>query len=401
LRREREAPVAHFDTRAVHAGERLPLRDHSPTATPIYSSTTFSHPGIATTDRVLGGEEPGYSYTRYGNPTVTAFEQAIAALEGSGRAVAFGSGMAAVHAALLAAGVGSGSRVLAAEQIFGSTSSLLVKVFDALGVKTRFVDAYDLEAIEEQLKGFSPTALFLESVSNPLLRVADVPRIAELARDAGTAVLVDNTFLTPYLQRPLDLGADIVIYSATKFLSGHGDVTSGAAVADAPYGDALYELAKLVGGILGPFEAWLSLRGLKTLSLRMQRQCENAAEIARHLAEHPKVSRVHYPGLPDHPDREVAERVMDRPGAVLAFELAEDSREAAFRFLDALELCVRAPTLGDVYTLAIHPATTSHRDLSPGRRERLGIREGLIRLSAGIENPDDLLEDLERALREV
>jgi cystathionine beta-lyase/cystathionine gamma-synthase len=392
---------AHFDTRAVHAGERLPLVDHVPTSTPIYSSTTFSHPDISRTDRVLGGEEPGYSYTRYGNPTVTAFEEALAALEGSGRAVSFGSGMAAIHAALLAAGVGSGSRVLAAEQIFGSTSSLLVKVFDALGVETRFVDAYELEKVRSRVESFEPTAIFLESVSNPLLRVADLPELVKLSREAGSVLLVDNTFLTPYLQRPLDLGADVSIYSATKFLSGHGDATSGVAVAGAPYGDALYEVAKLVGGILGPFEAWLSLRGLKTLALRMERQCANADRFARWLEEHPGVARVHYPGLPDHPDHAVSRRVMSHPGAVLSFELAAGDRKSAFCFLDSLDLCVRAPSLGDVYTMAVHPATTSHRDLSASRRERLGIGEGLIRISAGIENPDDLIEDLDRALEKI
>lgn len=391
----------HFETRAVHAGERKQTGGFSPISTPIYASTTFAHNTIEETDRVLGGDQPGYSYTRYGNPTIAAFEEAMESLEGSGDAFAFASGMAAVHAALLSAEAGSGSTVLAAEQLFGTTSSLLMKILAPLGIETRFVDIYNAEEVERRVEELSPTVLILESISNPLLRVADISSLSKITRAANVALIVDNTFATPYLQRSLELGADVVVYSATKYLSGHGDLTGGVVLAGAPYNTALDQISKLTGGILGPFEAWLALRGLKTLPLRMQRQCQNAEEIARWLIGHPKISRVHYPGLTDHPDHKVAGRMLTSPGAMVAFELTGGDRETAFRFLNSLQLCVSAPSLGDVYTLAIHPATSSHRELSPSRRERLGIGEGLIRLSVGIEHPDDLIADLDQALHKV
>jgi cystathionine beta-lyase/cystathionine gamma-synthase len=394
----------HFETRAVHSGERRAgSKDEAgsffPISTPIYASTTFSHPDIETTDRVLGGEEPGYSYARYDNPTVVAFEGALASLEGDGaRAFAFASGMAAMHAALTAAELGPGATVLAAEQLYGSTATLLVQIFGAGGVEVRFVDAYDLGAVEKKVAELGPRAVVIETFSNPLLRVADTQSMAEITHPAGTALVVDNTFGTPYLQRPLEMGADIVVHSATKYLSGHGDLTAGVVVAGPPYDAALDQIRKLVGGTLGPFEAWLAHRGLKTLPLRMARQCENAREVSARLASHPKVAKVHHPALQDHPDHEVASRLFSDTGGLVSFELEAGSREAAFEFLNALELCVKAPSLGDIYTLAIHPATSSHRELSPSRRERLGVRENLIRLSCGIEHPEDVISDLEQAL---
>ena len=399
----------HFETRAVHSGERRAGAEEggdgtfNPTSTPIYASTTFSHPNVETTDRVLGGEERCYSYARYDNPTVRAFEEALVSLEapeagGEVRASAFASGMAATHAALAAAELTGGATVLAAEQLYGSTATLLVQVFGANGVETRFVDAYDLGAVEKKVAGLEPRAVVVESISNPLLRVADVAAISEITRAAGAALIVDNTFGTPYLQRPLDLGADIVVHSATKYLSGHGDLTAGVVAAGPPYAAAVEQLRKLVGGVLGPFEAWLAHRGLKTLPLRMNRQCENARAIASRLASHPKVAKVNHPSLKWHPDHETAKRVLADTGGLVSFELAAEGREAAFAFLDSLELCVKAPSLGDIYTLAIHPATSSHRELSPSRRERLGVGEDLVRLSCGIEHQQDIISDLEQAL---
>ena len=403
-----------FETDAVHAGEGRATTDavangksYYPISTPIYASTTFSHPDIETTDRVLGGEQPGFSYARYDNPSVVAFEQAIAVLEnpaGGARAFAFASGMAAMHAALAAAELGPDTTVLAAEQLYGSTATLLVQIFGMNGVETRFIDCYDTGVVGKKIRDLKPRAVVIESISNPLLRVADVGRIAEITRSGGAALIVDSTFATPYLQRPLDLGADMVVHSATKYLAGHGDITAGVVVAGPPYDAALEQIRKLVGGTLGPFEAWLAHRGLKTLPLRMNRQCENAREIASRLSEHPKIARVNHPSLADHPDREVAGYVLQDTGGLVSFELDVDesnARQAAFRFLNALELCVRAPSLGDVYTLAIHPATSSHRELSPGRRGRLGVRESLIRLSVGIEHPEDVVGDIEQALEAI
>ena len=394
-----------FETRAVHSGERRPGResgDFFPISTPIYASTTFSHPDIETTDRILGGEQEGYSYARYDNPTVAAFEGAVAALEepskGAARAFAFASGMAAMHAALAAAELGPGATVLAAEQLYGSTVTLLLRIFGANGVEVRFVDAHDLGAVEKKVAEHRPRAVVIETISNPLLRVADTSAIAGIAHRSGAVLVVDNTFGTPYLQRPLALGADIVVHSVTKYLSGHGDLTAGVVVAGPPYDGALEGVRKLVGGTLGTFEAWLAHRGLKTLPLRMARQCENAREISARLTSHPRVAKVHYPALEDHPDREVALRALSDTGGLVSFELEAEERAAAFEFLNALELCVRAPSLGDIYTLAIHPATSSHRELSPSRRERLGVKESLIRLSLGIEHHEDVISDLEQAL---
>ena len=394
-----------FETRAVHSGERRGGHGEngsfSPISTPIYASTTFSHRDIEMTDRVLGGEQRGYSYARYDNPTVVAFEEALASLEapeGDARAFAFASGMSAMHAALTAAELGPGATVLAAEQLYGSTATLLLQIFGANGVETRFVDAYDLGAVEKKIAQLHPRAVVIETISNPLLRVADTEGMAEIARSGGAALIVDNTFGTPCLQRPLELGADLVVHSATKYLSGHGDLTAGVVAAGPPYDGALDGIRKLVGGTLGTFEAWLAHRGLKTLPLRVGRQCENARLISARLAAHPKVAKVNHPALPDHPDREVAGRVLSDTGGLISFELEDEGREAAFAFLNSLKLCVKAPSLGDIYTLAIHPATSSHRELPPSRREKLGVRENLIRLSVGIEHPEDIASDLEGAL---
>ena len=391
-----------FETRAVHSGERRAggRKDGGffPISTPIYASTTFSHPDIETTDRILGGEQEGYSYARYDNPTVVAFEEALGSLEGSGRAFAFASGMAAMHAALAAAELGPGATVLAAEQLYGSTATLLLQIFGANGVEVRFVDVNDLGAVEKKVAEYRPRAVVIETISNPLLRVADTSGIAGITRPSGAVLVVDNTFGTPYLQRPLALGADIVVHSATKYLSGHGDLTAGVVVAGPPYDGALDQIRKLVGGTLGTFEAWLAHRGLKTLPLRMARQCENARVISARLASNSKVEKVHHPALEDHPDHEVARRALSDTGGLVSFELEAEGREAAFQFLNALDLCVRAPSLGDIYTLAIHPATSSHRELSASRRERLGVKENLIRLSVGIEHPEDVISDLEQAL---
>jgi cystathionine beta-lyase/cystathionine gamma-synthase len=397
--------LRRFETRAVHSGERRGGRDENgtffPISTPIYASTTFSHADIETTDRILGGEQQGYSYARYDNPTVVAFEEALASLEAphlNARAFAFASGMSAMHAALTAAELGPGATVLAAEQLYGSTATLLVQIFGSLGVEVRFVDAYDLGAVEKKVAEHRSRAVVVETISNPLLRVADTAGVAEITRAGGAALVVDNTFGTPCLQRPLEMGADLVVHSATKYLSGHGDLTAGVVAAGPPYDAALEGIRKLVGGTLGTFEAWLAHRGLKTLALRMERQCENARLISSHLASHKKVAKVHHPALEDHPDAEVARRVLADTGGLVSFELEVEGREAAFAFLNALELCVKAPSLGDIYTLAIHPATSSHRELSPSRRERLGVGENLIRLSVGIEHPEDIISDLERAL---
>jgi cystathionine gamma-synthase/methionine-gamma-lyase len=265
------------------------------------------------------------------------------------------------------------------------------------------VDVSNLEEVETALKETSPVALLAETISNPLLKAADVPSLADLAHRYGAALLVDNTFASPYLFNPLKQGADYAIHSATKYLSGHGDVLAGVVATSAQNKNKLYELNKLIGGVLGPFEAWLALRGLKTLPLRVAQQCRNARQVAEWLHSHPRISKVNYPGLPDHPQHDLAERLFDGKGCggVLSFEIKDADKTTVFRFMESLSVCLPATTLGDIYSLVLHPATSSHRSLTVEDRLRVGIPDGLIRLSAGIESAEDILADLESALARI
>ena len=389
-----------FATRAVHAGERAPRPDYTPVVAPIHPTVGYLYDSLDDLDAIFATTREGYVYPRYGSPTVTAFEEAVADLEGGEAAHAFASGMAAIHAALLAAGVRAGTTVVAALDLYGATYALLGRLLAGLGVQAHFVDVTDLGAVEAMLAETRPVALIAETISNPLLKVADVPALADLSHRYGAQLLIDNTFASPYLLNPLAHGANYCIHSATKYIGGHGDVMAGVVVTSAENRRKLYELNKLVGGVLGPFEAWLALRGCKTLPLRMRQQCANAMRIAQWLAGHPKIARVNYPGLPIHPQHELARRLFaDRGfGGVLSFEIASADRSRAFRFMESLELCLPATTLGDLYTLVLHPTTSSHRALSAEERARVGIREGLVRLSAGIEDADDIVADLEHAL---
>ena len=388
-------------TRLVHAGERQPTPAAQPVTTPIYASTTFTYDSMATVDKVFGGEVPGYVYTRYGNPTITALERAVQAIEGGVAACAYGSGMAALHAAFLACDIGPGATVLASQDLYGATTSLLTQVFASFNVNTVMADYSDLQALERQARESKPRIMIAETISNPLLKVCDLAACADIAHRIGARFIVDNTFATPYLCRPLDLGADLVVHSATKYLGGHGDVMGGVVVArEDAQNTMLRTVMKLAGGILSPYDAHEILRGLKTLALRMERQCANARALAEHMCADPRVSRVHYPGLAAKDGTSIVQRTL-RPhlaGAMLAIELANNTREGAFRFMDALRLVVRSTSLGDVFSSALHPATSSHRDAGPARRRQLGISDGLVRLSIGIEHVDDILADVRQAL---
>lgn len=389
-----------FTTRAVHAGERVPPSDFIPVATPIHPTVGFLYESMDDLDAVFATTREGYVYPRYGSPTVAAFENAVAMLEQGQAAHAFSTGMAAIHAALLAAGIRAGSTIVAAQDLYGATTVLLSRLMTELGVNVRFVDVTDLAAVETMVAQTHPVALIAETISNPLLKLADISALATIAHQHGAQLLIDNTFASPYLCNPISLGADYVIHSATKYLSGHGDVMAGVVVTSQTNRAKLYELNKLVGGTLGPFEAWLALRGLKTLSLRVQQQCANAQRLAEWLAEHPKIARVNYPGLPMHPQHELARRLLNQRGfgGVLSFEIRNADRARVFRFMESLELCLAATTLGDIYTLVLHPATSSHRSLTTEQRAQVGIHDNLVRLSAGIEDVDDLLADVDRAL---
>ncbi len=389
-----------FATRAVHAGERAPRPDFTPVTTPIHPTVGYLYDSMDDLDAIFATTRAGYVYPRYGSPTVAAFELAVAELEGGDTAQAFASGMGAVHAALLGAGVRAGTGVVAALDLYGATYTLLSRLFIELEVAARFVDVTDLAAVKTVLAELRPAALIVETISNPLLKVADLPALVDLARRYGAHLLVDNTFASPYLCNPLSHGADFVIHSATKYIGGHGDVMAGVVVTSRENRVELFELNKLIGGVLGPFEAWLALRGLKTLPLRVRQQCANAAHIASWLNKHPKIACVNYPGLPDHPQRELARHLFNERGygGMLSFEIAGADQAAAFRFMEALELCLPATTLGDIYTLVLHPATSSHRSLSAEERGRIGIHDGLVRMSVGIEDAPDIIADLEQAL---
>jgi cystathionine beta-lyase/cystathionine gamma-synthase len=395
------SPRKSFSTRAVHAGERQPPGNYSPVVTPVQPSVGFTYESMADLDGAFAGSHDGYVYPRYGSPTVAAFEAAVADLEQGETGHAFASGMAAIHLALLAAGVRAGSHVVAALDVYGATYSLLNKLLAEQGVLTEWVDVTDLEQVEEALYRAGERAVLLaETISNPLLKVADIPKLAGLANRYGAEFLVDNTFASPYLLNPLIYGADYVIHSATKYIGGHGDVMAGVVVTSAENRAKLYELNKLAGSVLGPFEAWLALRGLKTLPLRMCQQCTTAAEIAAWLAEQPEIEHVNYPGLPHHPQHTLASDLFAGKGfgGMLSFEIRGADQARAFRFMETLRLCLPATTLGDIYSLVLHPATSSHRSLNRNERLRVGISDGLVRMSVGIEDAVDLISDLEQAL---
>ena len=392
-----------FQTRAVHAGERVPPADYRPVATPIWPTVGYLYESMDDLDAVFARTKAGQVYLRYSNPTVEAFEAAVANLEMAEAAQAYGSGMAAIHAALLAAGVQAGTSVVAALDVYGATFTLLNRLFASLNVNVRMVDVSDHAEVETAVKEAGAVVLFVESISNPLLKVADIPRLGEIAHRHAASLLVDNTFASPYLFNPLRHGADYVIHSATKYLSGHGDVLAGVVATSAENKNKLYELNKLTGGVLGPFEAWLALRGLKTLPLRMDRQCRNAEQIAAWLESHPRVKKVNYPGLADHPGHKLAERLFGGRGygGVLSFEIGGAGKAEIYRFMESLTICLPATTLGDIYSLVLHPATSSHRSLTAAERARVGIPDGLVRLSAGIEAAEDILSDLESALSKI
>lgn len=392
-----------FTTRAVHAGERAPRGDFTPVATPIHPSVGYLYDSIDDLDAIFATTREGYVYPRYGSPTVAAFEAAMAELEDGETAHAYASGMAAIHAALLAAGVRAGTTVVAAMDVYGATFALLNRLFSELGAVVKFVDMSDLASLDAVLAETAPVALIAETISNPLLKVADVPALAGLARRFGAQLLIDNTFATPYLRKPLTDGASFVIHSATKYIGGHGDVMAGVVVTSAENRRKLYDLTILTGATLGPFEAWLALRGVKTLPLRFRQQCANAVQVAQWLVEHPKIARVNFPGLPQHAQHDLAGRLFGERGygAMLSFEISGADQASVFRFMEALDVCLPATTLGDIYSLVLHPATSSHRSLSAGDRARVGISESLLRLSTGIEDVADIIADLEQALTVV
>jgi methionine-gamma-lyase len=390
---------ADFATRAIHHGYRA--EEHQGALVPpIHVSATFGFPDAASAAACFAGERSGYIYTRIANPTLDLLEQRIAALEQAEAAVAFGSGMGAITATLWTL-LSPGDEIIVDTTLYGCTFAFLHHGLARFGVRIRHLDLSEPERLTEALTP-ATRMVYFESPANPNMRLVDIAAIAAVAAPRGVLVAVDNTYCSPWLQRPLTLGADIVLHSATKYLGGHGDLTAGLVATSAELARRIRMegLKDLTGAALSPHDAHGILRGLKTLHLRMERHCDNAQAIAEWLARHPAVSSVAFPGLPQHPQHALARRQMDRFGGMLAFEL-HGGAVAGQRFMDALQLVTRAVSLGDAETLAQHPASMTHSTYTPEQRAAHGISEGLIRLSAGLEQVDDILADLAQALDQV
>ena len=380
-------------TRAVHGGRVV---RPGPLATPIVQTSTFAFASAAEMRRYVEGDEELFLYTRYANPTLRALEDSLAALEGAEAALALSSGMAAMTSAVLSL-VRAGDEVLGSASLYGGTLRLLADVLPRLGVSSRLVAAGDLPRVD-RVASDATRVLILESPTNPTLEIVDLAQVSSAAHARGIVVIVDNTFATPHLQRPLALGADLVMHSLTKALAGHSDLIAGALAGSRERIDAARATMKVFGGCLDPHAAFLAQRGVKTLHLRVERQCASALALARRLDGHPALRRVLYPGLPSHPGHAIACRQMSAFGGIVTLEL-RDGLQAAERFYDRLQLVARAASLGGVESLASLPVHTSHFGLSADKLREAGVDPGMVRLSLGVEDADDVIADVEQALQ--
>jgi cystathionine beta-lyase/cystathionine gamma-synthase len=387
--------MARFGTRAIH-GVQLPAPAERPLSTPIWQTSTFAFDDAERYARALAQPRGGYVYTRYENPTTAALEALMADLEGAAEATAAASGMGAIASVLLTLAA-AGDHLLLQRDLYGGTFSLATSIAARLGIETSFVDATDPIAVKAALRP-ATRAVYVETIANPTMTVADLPAMAQVALEADVPLVVDNTIASPYLCRPVEHGASVVVHSATKYLGGHSDVIGGVAVfADRELHHRAWETMLDLGAAADPFAAWLVLRGIKTLPLRMERHTANAGQVAELLGDHPKVERVYWPGLVDHPTHDVARRVLDGFGGMLSFDL-RGGRPAGRRFIEATRVAQLAPSLGGPETLVSHPASTTHRQLDAAALAAAGIGEGMVRMSVGLEDAADLLEDLTAAL---
>mgnify|MGYP002714602023 CR=1 FL=1 len=369
------------------------------TSEALFLTSGFVYDSAEHAEAAFTGAAPHYQYSRFGNPTVTALEARLAALEGAEACRAVATGMAAVSSALLSH-LKTGDRVVASRALFGSCHWIVSTLLPRYGIRTEFVEGSDLEAWRAALATPADLVL-LETPSNPMLDVVDLRAVADLAHAAGALVVVDNVFATPVLQRPLEFGADIVVYSATKHIDGQGRCLGGIILSSEAFiAEHIHNFMRQTGPSLSPFNAWVLLKGLETLGVRVRAQTENAAKIAEALASHPKVTRLVYPGRADHPQAATVKKQMGAGSTLVGFEV-KDGKAGAFRCLNALKISRISNNLGDAKSLVTHPATTTHQRLAPEARAELGISEGFIRFSAGLEHPDDLIEDFQRALEQV
>ncbi len=375
-----------FDTKVIHAGI-----DPDPATgaimTPIFQTSTYV--------QRTPGDHDGYEYARTQNPTRSVLETNLAALENGSAAVCFGSGLAAMDAVLKL--LNPGDEILATDDLYGGSYRLITKIYERFGLKVQFIDMSDPSAVAEKITEHTKL-LWIETPTNPMLKLVDIEAICKVAKEKGVRTCVDNTFASPYLQTPLDLGADLVLHSATKYLGGHSDVVLGAVVAKTQeLADQLYFIQNASGAVPGPQDCFLVLRGIKTLHLRVERACKNAKKIAKYLVMHPKVANVYWPGFKDHPGYEIAKKQMRHFGGMVSFDMLEDTMEVANKVLSSTVLFSLAESLGGVESLIGHPATMTHASIPRPERLKVGLTDSLIRLSVGIEDVDDLLEDLEQA----
>ena len=386
----------HPRTRMIHDGSDR--RGFGEMSEALYLTQGFAYESAETAEARFDGSDPGYVYARYGNPTVGMFEERLASLEGAEACFATASGMAAVNAAMFSQ-LKAGDHVVAARALFGSCHYIIDSLLPRFGVATTLVDGTDLDQWRAAMRGETKLT-FLESPSNPTLEIIDIAGVVEIAHAGGAKLIVDNVFATPCFQHPLELGADMVMYSTTKHIDGQGRCLGGALLADAAtIRGPVLEYMKHTGAALSPFNAWVMLKGLETIHLRCDAQARNAEAIAKHLSGHGAVKRALYPALPDHPQHELAMHQMERGGTVVALELAD--KQAAFAFINALEIAKISNNLGDAKTIVTHPSTTTHQRMTEDDRLSLGITQGLIRMSVGLEDEGDLLADVDRGLAAV
>lgn len=383
-----------FDTLAIRSGHRRSAElEHSE---PIFASSSFVFDNAAQAAARFAGDEPGNIYSRFTNPTTRIFEQRLAALEGGAACVATASGMAAIMS-LCVAMLKAGDHIVSSRSIFGTTTSLFEKYLPRFGIETSFVDMTDFADWKAAFRS-NTRLVFLETPSNPLTEICDIRAIADLAHENGCLLAVDNCFCTPALQQPLALGADLIIHSATKYLDGQGRIVGGAVIGpEQLVAEEVFGVIRTTGSCISPFNAWVALKGLETLGLRMHAHCQQAQRLAEYLREHPRVEQVYYPGLESHPQHELAGAQQSGFGGVVAF-VVEGGRESAWRVIDATRMLSITANLGDVKTTITHPATTTHGRVSDAIKAQVGISEGLVRIAVGLENIDDIITDLSRGL---
>lgn len=376
-----------FNTKTIHGGQK-PDKAYGAVMPPIYQTSTYA--------QSTPGAHKGYEYSRTHNPTRHALENALASLENGTHGLAFASGLAAIDAVLKL--LQPGDEVISTSDLYGGTYRLFTKIFEGFGIKFHFVAMQKADQIENHINK-NTRLIWVETPTNPMMNIIDIEAIAVVSQKHKLLLAVDNTFATPYLQRPLDLGADIVMHSATKYLGGHSDlIMGGLIVKNAALAQRLYFIQNASGAISGPQDSFLALRGIKTLHVRMQRHCENGKKIAYYLKKHPKVGQVYWPGFEDHPNHDIAKKQMDDYGGMLSFTTKEDSLLGAVQVIEKLTIFTLAESLGGVESLAGHPVSMTHASIPKKEREKLGIKDSLIRLSVGIEDADDLISDLAQAL---